>query len=110
MNSASENNIATLLQSMIEKMNVLETKVHGGHTPKVKSVSKVNPKNGKAWKRYCWTCGCCDHWGKFCPNQAAGHKNDATFKDRMNGSTGGCTRSVMVTRIKIGNTKSTAYV
>ena len=88
-NSGNENNIATLLQNMIEKMNVLETKMHGGQTSKVKSGTKVNPKNGKAWKRYCWTCGCCDHWGKFCPNPTAGHKNDATFKDRMNGSTEG---------------------
>ena len=66
-------------------MGELETKVNNGgrtitnggsnHTP------KLNPKNGKPWKRYCWTCGCCDHWGKLCPNPATGHKNEATFKD-----------------------------
>ena len=73
---------------MLEKMNKLETKVHTQAISK-KNLSKLNPKNGKAWKRYCWTCGCCDHWGKFCPQPAAGHKNDATFKDRMQGSTTG---------------------
>ena len=87
-NSSADNNILEMLQKMMEKMNKLETKVYTQNTSK-KTSSKLNPKNGKAWKRYCWTCGCCDHWGKFCPQPAAGHKNDATFKDRMNGSTTG---------------------
>ena len=50
----------------------------------------INPKTGKEWKRYCWTCGCCPHWGKNCPVKKKGHKNEATFKNRMGGSDCNC--------------------
>ena len=88
-NSLSGKSILTMMQKMIDKMSDLETKVHGTNNKTKKVFAKLNPKNGKAWKRYCWMCGCCDHWGKFCPQPAAGHNNDATFKDRLNGSTAG---------------------
>ena len=55
-----------------------------------KGMQKINPKTGKAYKRYCWSCGCCTHWEKFCPNKKRGHKDEATFKERMNGSSDGC--------------------
>ena len=86
---STEKSMISMLQKMMNKMNELETKVNNGGKPDKKtltSTSKVNPKTGKAWKRYCWTCGCCDHWGKFCTIPAQGHKNEANFKDRMNGS------------------------
>ena len=51
-----------------------------------KTASAINPKTGQEWKHYCWTCGCCPHWGKNCPNKKKGHKNEATFKNRMGGS------------------------
>ena len=87
--SSSEKNILSMLRKMMEKMNDLETRVQDKVPASKKVFEKLNPKNGKAWKRYCWTCGCCDHWGKFCPKPAAGHRNEATFKDRLNGSTVG---------------------
>ena len=31
--------------------------------------SHINPKTGQEWKRYCWSCGCCSHWGKNCPTK-----------------------------------------
>ena len=51
---------------------------------------EINPKTGMPWKHYCWTCGCCPHWGKNCPRKAKGHKNNATFKNRMGGSNKNC--------------------
>ena len=50
----------------------------------------INPKTGQSWKRYCWSCGCCVHWGKNCPNKKKGHKVEATFRNRMNGSSTNC--------------------
>ena len=46
----------------------------------------ANPKMGLPWKRYCWLCGCCVHWSRACPNKNRGHKDEAAFKTRMNGS------------------------
>ena len=54
------------------------------------SNSDINPKTRLPWKRYCWTCGCCSHWGKNCPNKKKGHKNEATFRNRMGGSNKNC--------------------
>ena len=50
----------------------------------------INPKTGQSWKMYCWSCGCCVHWGKNCPNKKKGHKVEATFRNRMNGSSTNC--------------------
>ena len=46
----------------------------------------INPKTGLEWKRYCWSCGCCAHWSKNCPAKKPGHKDDATFRNCMDGS------------------------
>ena len=51
--------------------------------------NKIDPRTGRAWRRYCWSCGCCDHWSCFCPNRKSSHKVDATFKNCMGGSTTG---------------------
>ena len=50
----------------------------------------TNPKTGLPWKRYCWSCGCCPHWGKNCPNKKRGHKDVASFKNKMSGSSKDC--------------------
>ena len=50
----------------------------------------LNPKTGLPWKRYCWSCGCCAHWGKNCAQKKRGHKDDASFKTRMGGSNENC--------------------
>ena len=74
---------------MFKKMENLEKKCDKENITPSTETSLVNPKTGKAWRRYCWTCGCCDHWGRFCANRKPGHKVDATFKNRMGGSTKG---------------------
>ena len=50
----------------------------------------INQKTGKPWRRYCWTCGSCPHWGRHCPQKKPGHKDEATFRNRMNGSNKNC--------------------
>ena len=40
--------------------------------------------------QYCWTHGGCAHNGALCTAKAPGHKNDATFENKMGGSKGFC--------------------
>ena len=42
---------------------------------------------------YCWTHGACTHHGRDCRNQAEGHKSDATFNNRLDGSDRYCRTS-----------------
>ena len=64
-------------------------------TKKVEELQKptdtdINPRTGKKFKRYCWSCGCCPHWGKDCPQKKPGHQDAANFKNRMGGSNKNC--------------------
>ena len=87
--SKSNKEMKKFFELMFKKMENLEKKCDKGNITPSTETSLVNPKNGKAWRRYCWTCGCCDHWGRFCSNRKPGHKVDATFKNRLGGSTKG---------------------
>ena len=33
------------------------------------SPPSINLITGRAYKRYCWTCGLCPHWGRNCPQK-----------------------------------------
>ena len=54
-----------------------------------------NQNNNRNWNwrrnpntsRYCWTHGGCNHDGNHCRNPAEGHQAQATFTNRMGGST-----------------------
>ena len=39
---------------------------------------------------YCWSHGACGHKGSDCKRSKDGHKNDATFNNKLGGSTYGC--------------------
>jgi len=88
-----------IIDQLMKQMTVMSNQIQalsGGNNTNTgtgqsgSSSSHINPKTGQEWKRYCWSCGCCTHWGKNCPNKKKGHKNDATFKNRMNGSSNNC--------------------
>eukprot|EP00957_Ditylum_brightwellii_P031033 2351862-Ditylum_brightwellii.AAC.1 len=40
--------------------------------------------------KYCWTHGGCNHFGPKCHTPAQGHRSDATFQNKMGGSTTNC--------------------
>ena len=40
--------------------------------------------------KYCWTHGGCGHQGKKCKHKAQGHQDNATFRNKMGGSTAYC--------------------
>ena len=82
----SEDAMLKLLQGLCKKVEDLSSKTC---PPADQDKENVNPRTGRAWRRYCWTHGCCDHWGSKCPQRKPGHKVNATFKNRMGGSTAG---------------------
>jgi DNA-binding protein H-NS len=40
--------------------------------------------------KYCWTHGACAHFSRDCSSPENGHKNEATFENKMGGSTAYC--------------------
>ena len=46
--------------------------------------------NNRRFNKYCWTHGGSGHRGKGCMTKASGHKDDATFSNKMGGSTQNC--------------------
>ena len=93
----SINSVATdkMMERLLKSFQELQTKVDGmckttnttGN--KNNKLPTINPRTGQPYKRYCWSCGCCDHWGRQCPRKKRGHQDDATFKDRKGGSSQG---------------------
>ena len=49
----------------------------------------LNPKTGLPWKFHSWSCGYYAYWGGLQPEKS-GHKDKATFRNRMNGSNKNC--------------------
>lgn len=46
-------------------------------------------KNRVGHSKYCWSHGLCNHFSKDCRSKKDGHKDEATYKNRMNGSSKG---------------------
>ena len=74
-----------MFQGLCKKVDDLAAAQQGPAT-KLNNKENVNPRTGRAWRCYCWTHGCCDHWSNKCPQRKPGHKLNATFKNRMGGS------------------------
>ena len=95
-----------MMDQMLQQLKTMQTKISGltlknkkpnasKHKGSILQSDQIlnntcNPKTGLLWKRYCWLCGCCPHWGKTCSTKKKGHKDDATFKNRMNRSNNNC--------------------
>ena len=87
--SANSINTLSTMESMISTIQELKKEIANLKASKPTNPD-VNPKTGKPWKRYCWTHGCCPHSSRNCPNKAAGHIDNATFKNRQGGSNKNC--------------------
>ena len=80
-----------LLTQLVEQMKALTSKVSNADTTgNNKGNSKGKEKQKKKPRAYCWTHGACAHTSGECNHKAEGHKNDATFKNTLGGSTKGC--------------------
>ena len=81
--------ILTALQELTKQVANIGNNNSNNNNRTINNKSSINPCTGRAWRRYYWLCGCCNHWGRNCPNQKPGHQNDASFKDRKGGSING---------------------
>ena len=79
--------LLTFLKTLQNKVDRLERNTP---SPTIATNSNINPRTGKEFKRYCFSCGCCLHWENNSPTKKSGHKDDATFKNRMGGSNENC--------------------
>ena len=83
----------TILQSQLKNLtlsNNSQQQFNPNTSNKLNTDSELNPRTGQPYRRYCWSCGCCTHWSKNCPKKLKGHKDQATFKNRMAGSNQNC--------------------
>ena len=44
----------------------------------------------RRYNMYCWSHGGCGHLGGCCRDKKDGHKDEATFENKMGGSTANC--------------------
>ena len=90
--TATPNDIAIhqALADLTAKIEALTPSSRNNPNPNGDGLPTINPRTGRPYKRYCWTHGCCAHWGRHCNAKKPGHKDDATFKDRKGGSNKGC--------------------
>ena len=86
--SANAATTEDLLQLVIQLQNqIINTSKQAATNP---------PKNSKRTfirnntNKYCWSHGACGHDGKDCRNKKPGHRDEATFADRLGGSTMFC--------------------
>ena len=92
---SSSANAMQIPQEFMQLLTSLQAKVEalsnpGNTTPYSQTNTNINPVTKREYKRYCWSCGCCPHWGRSCGKKKTGHKDDATFKNRMGGSNEKC--------------------
>ena len=84
--------ILKLLQQMQQSLTTTDTNT--GNNRRGKKIPKKTPDNASFNRsqtdKYCWTHGACGHLSSGCRAPAAGHKEDATFQNRMGGSNAFC--------------------
>ncbi len=84
---ATNSTLTTILSSMKNLEQEIQRLKNSGPTSTTDTTnSTINPRTGKTWRRYCWTCGCCPHSSRYCPIKAQGHQDDASFANRKGGS------------------------
>ena len=79
------------IQEMQKEIKVLKE----NHKPSKGLTKEKTPFKGTYMTRdntseYCYTHGACAHPGKFCKRKRPAHKDEATFTDKMGGSTAFC--------------------
>ena len=79
--------LLTFLKTLQNKVDRLETNTP---SPTISTNSTINPRTGKEFKRYCFPVAVAYIGEIIVPPKKSGHKDDATFKNRMGGSNENC--------------------
>ena len=84
--------ILKLLKQMQQSLATTDTST--GNNRRGRRTPKKTPDNASFNRsqtdKYCWTHGACGHASSVCRAPASGHKQDATFENRMGGSNAFC--------------------
>ena len=81
MNSITTNDLLNLLIKLTQQLNTTsEPSIAQPRKPRSTFVRNRTD-------HYCWTHGACGHNSNNCRNKKEGHRNDATFEDKMGGNT-----------------------
>ena len=93
-----------IISELTKNVDTLSSYINQGST---KNDVDINKKIGEPYRRYCWSCGYCIHWVRHCKMKEPGHKDEATFINRMGGSNKNClgTKQLMT-----GGAVSTHYL
>ena len=96
-NNENVNSVSNLnLDELIKAIQGLQKEVKILKSNKKNDSDNSNNNNSNKKKRrkprldtskYCWSCGAWNHISADCKNKKSGHKDEATFKNRMGGST-----------------------
>ena len=86
VNTSGTNTSDTKLTKMVQ---TLQEKIDKLSQPTQHS-KDINPKTGKLWYQYCHTHRCCNHWGQNCPAKGPNYRDEATFRNWMDGGNLNC--------------------
>ena len=76
---------------MMEQMNTLQQKLQNNSNPPATTPTN-NPRRRRRtnFTFYCWSHGACAHPSHECKSKRPGHQDQATFQNKMGGSTAYC--------------------
>ena len=74
------------MQQMMTQMKNLQCQPVNTNQSTTNRRRSNNPRNPNQ-RFYCWRHGACNHKSRDCRDKAEGHQDDATFANRMGGST-----------------------
>ena len=77
------------MMTMMKQMQDMQTQMLTNNNRTTGNNSKGNRRRRNKSK-YCWSHGACAHDSKSCQAKKEGHQDDATFNNKMNGSTAYC--------------------
>ena len=94
MQTTLQTEMMKTLQAMQKEIAGLKQEIHnsknGGGAPSRASSKARNKKPRTIFSKYCWTHGAWHHNSRDCKFKAEGHKDTATFVNRMGGSNESC--------------------
>ena len=86
--------IMTQMPQLIQQMNAMQHQINNNSTIRQSSSSiprQHRPRTNTS--KYCWSHGACAHTSQQCRSKKSGHRDDATFRNKLGGSTAYCTNT-----------------
>lgn len=88
----SENEVtesSSKLDLILQELQTMKTEVNNLKNRTATKKQAYEDQGKRRWviSKYCHTCGASNHKSDKCKNKATGHKDDATFENKMGGST-----------------------